>query len=182
MTNDQLVQNSGAYLALFGVAVITILVLVAVVVMQNRKIRDLQAPKFGFLGKPINAAIFIMVVLSSFSLFVYYTNNEKEVDNTVSVNDNFELQIEYSKNNSNLYIFKAIALVDGEEYGNSSELTFDVLWTVTGEDILSHMEVDVSLDRPSNYQVKLTPGSYTITATIFVLNVEFNKTIQLEVE
>lgn len=181
-------QQYPAFVALFAIVLIVMVVLVGVVLIQNRRIREMQKPKFGFLGKPLNAFVVLAVMLGGLG-FVYYNTTTRTNEFTdVSADSSVELSIVITQVDraNRIYKLNAIPIVDNIEWGGeANNYSFDIRWTISNSDVYSRIEEDLSFNNRGGIELNLTKGEYTVSAiTYFGPNNERNaiKETTLEVE
>lgn len=175
-------QEQSIYLSLFAISIITIVVLFLVVLFQNSRIKELTEPKFGFLGKPINVGIFTVFILGSFSLMLFWSGNKTSDSNIVNVSDGISINLDYKTDDEGSYIFTLTPIIDGKSFGADENLTFNVLWSIEGDSLITFSEEEISLNKKSNYRVTLEEGTYKVSAVLFIEGIEFRKEIEIEVK
>lgn len=172
-----------AFTALLAVVIIVVLVLIGLVIAQNRKIQDLQKPKYGFLGKPLAAFAFAAFLVggTGFVLFV----NRQEQDVSVA-NADFVIDINIIATETNPvtheYKLNAIPLVDSVEWGNSAAYKFDVYWTVSNASTQTEVELGLNLNKTGGISKVLTSGTNRVKATVFSSDKTFEKDIDIYVD
>ncbi|BCX14122.1 MAG: hypothetical protein KatS3mg085_654 [Candidatus Dojkabacteria bacterium] len=145
-----------------------ILVLVIVIIFQGLKIKKLQRPRYGFLGKTLALAVALTMLGSSLGLG-YYLNNYDQGTEGISADSKVELSISYTKISPTEYSFSALPIVDGFAWGNNESLTFDIFWEVeNNQKIKNFVETNISQYSPSKITLKLDKGVNTITAKIYI--------------
>ena len=132
---DSLAQQSSSVIAILAIVVVVAIVLVGVVIVQQRKIKDLQTPRYGFLGKSLNLFVIGAVLVGGLG-FVYLSNNNDHTFTEVSADLNIDANIIITEIDSlsNTYEFNVIPTIDGREWGGSSEYNFNVYWTLSSEE------------------------------------------------
>jgi hypothetical protein len=158
-------------------------VLAGIVVMQNRRIKDMQKPKYGFLGKSLYAFVMLSVLVGGIGFVYYNTTTKTNEFVTVNADQSFDANIVITQIDSylNEYKFNAIPLVDDKEWG-ANGYKFDVYWTVTGDNVVTRIELGLTKENKGGVTVQLTKGTYTIKTSIFVGDVKIDKSTTLEVE
>ncbi len=148
-------------------AAIFILVIVGLLIFllfrQQRQISNLQKPKYGFLGKPLSAAIVTIIMGASIIGGVFYLNNQdQELSYEASAD---EVQIEVIKkciqNTGSVYQYKLQVLpkVEGEVPAGS---VFDAYWTIDPNtaNTQSLSEVNLAKNNPSEITVNIRQGTH----------------------
>lgn len=163
-------QQTAAVAGILTLVLIVGVVLVGIIILQNRKIREMQKPKYGFLGKPLNAFI-LMAILFGGVGFVYYTTNNSQ-NNFVDVSADSELeasiivtQVEVA---NRVYKFNVVPAIDSKEWGGNNIYKFDVQWTVANGEVYQAIENDISSQNLGGVTLTLKPGTYKVSATIFI--------------
>ncbi len=174
--------NETLVLALFGLAIIVVLILAAVVYYQNQKIKDLTTPKYGFLGKPLSIFLLSALVFGSFGLYI--GNRTKEPD-SVSVTDQgvvtFEVQYDTINAAARVYRFRAVPQIDGIEFGINPNRTFDVNWTIVNQTTFKTTEFGLNRNFQGGLNLTLRPGINRIRAEVIVNEKLYSDEITLEI-
>jgi hypothetical protein len=183
-------DNQGT-LILFGLLVIafgTVLTFSIVIVNQNRRLKQLETPRYGFMGKPL-----ALIALAGFAAATGYLYLNPEAgniinvgDNDVSVSDDFEdllIDIRSSQVNTqgNLYQFQMVPLIGGVEWGASEKNKFDVVWEVvnstTGIKRLYQNGLNINFQSKISY--KLDPGNNIIKAIVTFNGKEYTRQVEI---
>lgn len=180
----QAAQQASSMAALFALVLIVMVVLVGVVLIQNRKIKEMQKPKYGFLGKPLNAFIVLAIMLGGIGLTYYTTLNRTNQFEDVSADSSVDATIVITQLDSvnQTYQFNTIPTIDFSDWGGSSTYTFDVYWTISNGDVYSQIELGLSSQNQGGIQLSLKKGTYTVKSTIYVGDRMIEKETTLEVE
>jgi hypothetical protein len=179
---DQISNSEyGGYIALFGLAVIVILVLLGVVWAQNRKIKDLQTPKYGFLGKPLGLLLMSVVALSGLGVYLYAVSEGTEVQESTA-DTNYEIVITYTPLNSTQYRITATPYLNDQAWAGDPTLQADIFWTITNTQSVTLYEYEVSLNSPSNLVANLSRGQNVVKATLFFEDETVEETTTIIVE
>ncbi len=161
-------------------------VLSYLVIQQNRKIRNLTTPKFGFLGKPL--VIFAVGFFALGGIFGVLTINRGTDSGGVSVGDEetelIEIQIDIVPINQagNLYRLNATPIVNGYPWANSLTREFDVTWTFTNLTPITRIENNLTQNFPGGVLFTFQKGITKIEAKIIDNGTQVTKTTQLEIE
>jgi hypothetical protein len=145
-------------------------VLIGIIILQNRKIREMQKPKYGFLGKPLNAFILMAILLGGVG-FVYYSTNSNENDFVdVSADSELEASIIVTQVDvaNRIYKFNLVPAIDSKEWGGNNIYKFDVQWTVSNGEVYQAIENDLSNQNLGGVTLTLKPGTYKVSATVFI--------------
>lgn len=179
----QLVNQYPAFAAIFAVVLVVVLVLVGLVINQNRKIQDLQKPKYGFLGKPL-AAFFAMAFLIGGAGFVFYTNNQQTDVPIASADLTAEINIVATEVDPILkqYRFNMVPVVNGVEWGGTSAYLFDSYWTITNSTAITDIELALTLNNKGGITKVLQSGTNSVKVSVFVQDKNFEKEIVVDVE
>lgn len=163
-------QQTAAVAGILTLVLIVGVVLVGIIILQNRKIREMQKPKYGFLGKPLNAFI-LMAILFGGVGFVYYTTNNSQ-NNFVDVSADSELEASIIVTQvdvaNRVYKFNVVPAIDSKEWGGNNIYKFDVQWTVANGEVYQAIENDLSSQNLGGVTLTLKPGTYKVSATIFI--------------
>jgi hypothetical protein len=156
-----------------------VLFLVGVVVWQRNRIKELQRPKYGFLGKPLMAIVATLVLGVGLVGGVYLTQQESvdprtSADLDVNITIEKELKGEGERVNSYIYELEAIPEVDEVPYGESTEEKFNIYWNVLGPVKISESEIGITKQNPSGIEVELKEGTYKVNVLIVYKEKSFN--------
>lgn len=162
-------QQFGGYLSLLIVAFVALVVLVVIVILQNRKIKTLETPRYGFLGKSLSYA-FLFAMFAGGSLFLALAISNSNRTNTPSVNvtdkQDVKLKITYNIANTaaNLYQFNVTPFVDNRAWGTAT-LLFSINWTLELGDgsVKTFTEKNLNATNTGGITQQLTPGVNIIT-------------------
>ncbi len=171
--DQQVLIFAGAGLFLF------ILFLVGVVIWQRNRIKELQRPKYGFLGKPLMAVVATLVLGVGLVGGVYLTQQESvdprtSADLDLNIAIEKELKGEGERVNSYVYALEAVPEVDGVPYGETSEDKFNIYWNILGPIKISESEIGVTSENPSGIEVELKEGTYKVNVLIVYKEKSFN--------
>jgi hypothetical protein len=140
----------------------------------NKKGEDKQ--KTGFLGKPLIVQIGLVLMGISVILGGYILSSQN-VEVGTEARKNVQIHIEHSikgkDGDSYLIGFQAVPSIDSKDWGSGSD-TFDILWSIRpddqaeikGQKALSFVEISRSKERPSEFNTKLIPGTYTVKVVV----------------
>jgi hypothetical protein len=160
-------------------ALAIIFTLVVVLIQQQRKIKELSTPKYGFLGKPLNLVLTLFIFGGTLALFNILNQPQPEVEIS---NANFviELNIIATKVADLKYKLNVLPVVDGVVWGIDN-YPFDVYWTIEGATTQKLFENGISRKNTGGVMVDLSPGTNKITATIYIDLRKFEKSIEVDV-
>lgn len=151
---------------LIGAAVFVVIVfLVVIVFMQQNKLKRLEEPRYGFLGKPIASLITAAVLGAGLIGGVYLVNQDEttfQTDAKLSVKVSYTKQLVADNGATATYQFRANPTVSGEETTNTTLKEFNVYWNFVGPQKYSKSEIHVSEQNPSNIQITLRKGTYDV--------------------
>ncbi|RMD77480.1 hypothetical protein D6810_00790 [Candidatus Dojkabacteria bacterium] len=161
--------------------IVVILVLLFVVIKQQRRIKQLLTPRYGFLGKPL--AFLMLGFLSIGAVNLINTVNQKEFTNVQTASADFvvDINILSTQVSEDIYRLSATPIIDGIEWGSKRD-SFDINWTIQNGRLEKYIERDVSQVSPGGIEVRLRKGLNRVTATIFMDGQKFEKTIEIDVE
>lgn len=174
-------DSSNAFVIVVIAAIVMIVVLVAVIIWQNNKIKEIQKPRFGFLGKPLYAVIAIFLTVGSFGVVYYGLNRPTQIQQT-SANVNVVLTIKAFALNTvtNDYSISVIPILDGIMWGGDSKNSFDAYWTIsnTNNPTISITEAEPGLNITNTGGIieKLSRGINEIKVTVFYLGKSYSNT------
>lgn len=159
-------QQYTMYIVMLVVATIAVLILLGIVLSQNNKIKSLETPSYGFLGKPLFTFGFLALSIAMAGGVFYLANKPAAIEET-QANKTVQVKINYVPTSSSLqtYIFNAVPYVNGTAWGNSE--TFDVYWSFTNNGVETELESSLSQTRLGGITRKLDKGINVIKATIF---------------
>jgi len=169
--------------AALAIALIVVVVLLSIVIInQNNKIKEMQRPKYGFLGKPIYAVLLIVFSVGGFGLVYYGANKPLDVQQT-EANRQVEVTIRaFSLSaGSDTYSITLIPLINGKAWGNDNTNKFDIYWTITNTTVTTEVELGRILYSQGGLIKKLAKGVNKIKATVFFDGQSYDKEIQVTV-
>lgn len=163
-------QQATSIAAVLTIVLIVGAVLIGIIVMQNRRIKEMQKPKYGFLGKPLNAFILLAIMLGGIGFVYYATNNTSTEFVDVSADSELDATIVVTQVDSvnRVYQFNVIPSIDGNEWGGNSIYEFDVQWTISNGEVYQTIESGVSSQNTGGVRLTLKPGTYDVTANVFI--------------
>lgn len=163
-------QSSSSMTALLIIVLIAAIVLVVVVIIQRRRINEMQRPKYGFLGKPLNSLLLLTFLIGGVGFFYYASNMRDNEFTNVSASSELSGSIIITEIDSSTrtYRFNVIPTIDNIEWGMTSSYSFDVQWTVANGDIYQSIETGLNLSNIGGLTLNLQRGTYQVTATVFV--------------
>ncbi|MEO6728769.1 MAG: hypothetical protein ABIM99_02495 [Candidatus Dojkabacteria bacterium] len=175
----QALNQYPAFAALFAVVIIVVLVLIGLVITQNRKIQDLQTPKYGFLGKPLAAFAFAAFLVGGTG-FVLFVNNQQQDVSVANASFTIDASIIATESNPVTHEYKlvAIPLVDGKEWGENKAYKFDIFWTISNASTQTDVELGLNLENTGGITKTLTSGTNRINVRV----VSSEKTIEKEID
>lgn len=146
MTLIEFLQIILLLLATFGV-----IALLLAVIKLDKRLSNLEKPKYGFLGKPL--LFFAVFSFGSLSLTSVAINNQFSTKTSdVSVSDHRAEDV-YAKINvkhdtaNNIIFLSGLPVIDGIEWGNRKVADVDLEWSIFEDGVLKKFEVrDVSYD------------------------------------
>lgn len=127
--NFLLEQYYPMYIVLFLISILVITVLSFVIVRQSRRIKQLEQPKYGFLGKPILAVVMLGTTVFSYGIIFYANQIPATIDDVTAVK-NVELEIQNVDLGTGEYLLRVIPTIEGREWDNNPDLEFDIYWTI----------------------------------------------------
>ena len=83
---------------------------------------------------------------------------------------------------TNEYIFQVTPTVDGQLWGNSDDLQFDIYWTFSNGDVKTQIEFDITRSSPGGVTFNLKKGINTIEAAMFVGEQRVSTEITIEIQ
>lgn len=156
----------------------TLLIILAIVVvfigglitynyLLTRKLRQVQAPKFGFLGKPIYPLVAVLMLAGSLFFFNYAAPDQEVINIKASRDVSVEIVTQVTNKVGTLsnVNFQAIPTVDNQIWGETGE-TFDFIWNITGETEYSKVELNKNATDVSGFTTLLEPGDYQVDLTL----------------
>jgi hypothetical protein len=167
-------QEFGLFLAMFVMALLVIAVLGFVVISQNRRIKTITTPRYGFLGKPLT--FFALTLFSlSIGMTLYAVDLKREPDSdsvsVTDVQDDITLKILTTtiNSNGNLYRFNAVPTINNLDWAINPGTTINIEWTIINKkgDITiteNKSEVNLNINYKGGILVTLTNGENLIRA------------------
>lgn len=184
-TAQQVAGISPAVGAAFVLVLVVIIVLGGVVFFQQREIQKLKTPKYGFLGKSLNAFFAIAVLVGGIA-FVNYTSLPPKDDNGISVSDEIvtldgNIIVTLLNKSEREYKFNFIPYVNFTEWGQETD-KFTIYWEVSGPMTYTDVETNVSKSTSVGITKKLQAGEYSVKVKLVYNNQNFEKTLNFNVQ
>lgn len=158
--------SGGALIALALVAVVCFVSVLYVIIRLIGRIRSLQKPKYGFLGKPLYALVLVgMAGTITYFSFTFSSQPDFQIQASRTVTAELSVDVVDSQNGTGLVRFEAVPYVDGIAYlGDNGE--FDILWNITGPVRIDKFEYGKTKADRSGFSESLQSGTYTARAVI----------------
>jgi hypothetical protein len=154
-------------------AVFLVIVLAVVIIRQQRMIKQLQQPRYGFLGKPLMAAAMTLLMGAGLIGGVYLINRETDpFQAQAGLNIELALTKELIAENgpTSAYNFMMTPTLNGVKYGNEAGATWNIYWNFnragSTQPVLTKSEIGLTGKNPSNIRVDLPKGSYTVFVSV----------------
>ena len=165
--------NLGFLLMVGAFLLVVVIGLSLLALKQSQQLKELQKPKYGFLGKPLYSFVAILMmfgVVSASYIFTPIDNTNQFVTYVLPASEiQFELEAEeVIADEPNIgYRFNIVPVVDEIAWGGLN-IEFDVLWEVTREAELFHeyLETGINDRNPGGFELSFPRGSYSATATV----------------
>lgn len=180
--------QTGFLIGLLLISVSAVVILSIVIYSQNQKIKKLENPQYGFLGKPL-AVILVSVLFIGTSISLYSNNQNQVRDVAVSdpgdVIDNSAFRIildsQLINSNGNLYEFRFTPVIEGVEWGGTESNSLDITWEIFNQSVglkrVNQNGVNINFQPKLTY--KLTPGLNTITVRTNYLGQEYSESVEV---
>jgi len=158
-------------LALVGIAVFAVISLFTIFYYISHllsRIRRLETPKYGFLGKPLFTLVGMLVMVAGLGFFSYsFTQQQNfQIQAEKVVTAQLAAKVIESGDTTSLVEISTVPHVDGLPWGGNVSNKFDIYWNLTGAEIKEKFEFSKTLEQPSGYTTFLKRGEYTVKALI----------------
>lgn len=159
--------NGLILLILLVIVGLIILGLLAYVYKLTRQVKEYERPKFGFLGKPIYPLVAVAALVGGAFFVNYNLPNQSIINIEASETVDIEIskQIVFKGSDKITVRFEATPYIDTVPYGDKEE-SFDIFWSIEGEDFEDMLEFNKSVDNQSGFTKDLSPGNYKINVTV----------------
>jgi len=155
--------------ALLGVALVGIVSLVSifyVIVKLVSRIRSLQKPKYGFLGKPLYALVLIAMAGTMTYFSASFSNQpDFQIQASRTVTADIMTELQATQNGTALVTFEAVPYVDGIPYYGDTGV-FDILWNISGPNRIDKFEYGKTRADRSGFTESLQSGTYEVRAVV----------------
>jgi hypothetical protein len=150
------------------------LTLTTVIVLQQRRIQRYSTPKYGFLGKPLVAAIISVFMGAGLIGGLYLVSQRERVDFEARADLDIQLEVLQERisvnGNQATYKFTLQPKLDGQLYGTEPGAIWNAYWNFNpaGSTLPSASESEIGLNaaNPSGIEVTLERGTYTLLVTV----------------
>lgn len=161
-------------LALVGVGIFTLISFVAIVYLFSKliyKIRSLEKPRYGFLGKPVYSLLAVMIMVGGLGFFSYSFTQQQDfqIQAAKTVDLDVQTKVVLSDTQQSVVEFKAIPFVDNIAWGKSTD-KFEIYWNIRGPENVDKFEFDRSRENSSQFTESLDKGSYTLRIVVVYEN------------
>jgi hypothetical protein len=180
MDTQNTLSQYPAYAAIFVIALIVIVVLSSVVVLQNRKISEMNRPKFGFLGKSLSMIAIFAIGFGGIGL-AFYTNKQSSgiTESFADIKD-VTVSITYFQISGSDYKFNVLPSVNNKAWGADASFKFDIYWTFKmPTSTVTQFESGINSNNQGGVVQKLQQGKNLVKASVFVQNKKFEKEIEV---
>lgn len=184
--NELISDEPNLLVAVFILLILLVLILSGVVLRQQRKIKDITTPRYGFLGKPVAVVVAsLMVGLVGFTFYLGVPPREPE---GVSVSDDTQLSLNISytllDRDRSIYVLNVTPLLDNEPWGLSNEHTFSIEWSITKDDTYTFTKRQENVTQETYHGLleSLDSGKYRIRARVLFNNLEASSEIGINIK
>jgi hypothetical protein len=165
-----------------GISIIFVVLLI-VIVIQHFKLKKLQRPRYGFLGK----ALVVFTFLGMLSGTIYlgtFLNESNQSTETINADTEIRLTITYFEVvKPFVYSFQVIPIIDGIQWGGGENFEFDVFWSVENNgEVKEFVETGVSIMNPSKITINLSKGENIVTAKIFIKSRVIDESVVINID
>ena len=178
------VSNSVLIFALGGLTLLSVVLLFTVVRQRKQlQVQQNQRRRYGFLGKPLYAAIVVALFVGGFGLTYFASRYTPEV--TISadtkIDINIKTQILAALPGGTQVRLSMVPSVNSKEWGGTAELTVDAYWNISGPTSLSQIELNLNSGNQGGFVTVLQPGTYQISVDLIIAGRRFSKTITTQI-
>ncbi len=173
-------KEYATYVGIFVIVTVIIAVMSFIIISQNKRINELQKPRYGFLGKPLAVFLAIGLLVGSYGVIFYANRNSTGVSD-VSANRELTADINYQNKGGGDYLFNAVPKINGSDWGGNPENQFDIYWTFASNSVDTEVELNLSQNKPGGVTVKLDPGHYRVVVDVFLDSIKYEKLIEIDV-
>jgi hypothetical protein len=148
-----------------------LLVMGGVIAWQRGRMKKLEQPKTGFLGKTLPGLIVSLVLGAGLVGGIFLVTQEEttfETEARLNVKVTYERNLISDNGNTRTYEFVATPIVSSGDtaYEITGEEKFDIFWNFSGPDKESQSEIGVTTTNPSSITVELQKGVYDINILV----------------
>jgi hypothetical protein len=168
MMNAWIETNPDIAIAVIVSAFLLIISLIVLVIWQFQKVRKLEyqlKPKYGFLGKAIVPVLVFGIFFSTVLLINYSTQNP--TNQTASADTDLTVDIRLTIDSTGTDLkdveFSLTPKLGAEEWADES---FDIFWTVTGEENFSFIQSGVNEQTYESFIRSLPAGEYQVQVIV----------------
>lgn len=159
----------GIVMIALGLAVLIILVMAGVIVRMNKRIKELEQPRYGFLGKPLYSFFALVLLVGGIFFLATPTPSDSE-QSFVSSDSEWAGEIDYTITASELPNWSVIEFnldIDPDVLPLSDGAA--VGWTVVDQVGKTYTYIDEEIDPQdpvSIYDIALVSGNYRVFADV----------------
>lgn len=173
-------REYATYVSIFVIITVIIAVLSFIIISQNKKIHELQKPRYGFLGKPVAVVLAVGLLVGSYGI-IFYANRSGTDVGDISADQELTAEITYQSLGNKNYLFKVNPKLNGRDWGNNPENQFDAYWMFTSGSVQSEVELELSQNKSGGIQVELEEGLYKVKVTVFYETEKYDSEIEVEI-
>lgn len=171
-------REYATYVSIFVIITVIIAVLSFIIISQNKRINELQKPRYGFLGKPIAVVLAVGLLVGSYGI-IFYANRSGTQVGEISADVDLGAEIKYQYLGGESYLFNVVPQINKKDWGSNPENQFDAYWMFTSNQVESEVELELSQNKGGGITIDLDPGKYKVKVTIFHDSQEYVREIDV---
>lgn len=158
-------------LALAGILIFALISFISILSYINhllRRIRSLETPKYGFLGKPLYTLVLMLVMVGGLGFFGYSFTQQQDFQISAKkvITSQIGAEVVSEQASTVTVHFSATPYINGTAWGGNDTDSFDIYWNIRGPQAIDRFEVARTRVNPGGFNTTLPKGEYTINLLI----------------
>lgn len=173
------------------ISVLIVVMLIGVILWQRHKINDMEEamkPRYGFLGKSLNAFFLFSILVGGLTLTYYASENIQDPDALADKSVDVIVRTEIKEETEFGYIvsFNAVPVVNNIEWDGGNNTKFDLFWYIIKVDgtqklqMEQRAELDLNYLNQGGFDFELPSGKYEVHINLLFKYGKKTKVVEFE--